>query len=912
MATQKTTSARWMIHLARMVMVMSAAIALPSEATAFTHAPQPDIAPTSVPSLEQSRALYDAGRYPEAIALLQQSLHQFETRGDRIGQALALSNLALVYQQTGQWNAANGAIGQALSLVEQERSPNGQQVKAQALNLSGQLLLAQGQAERALATWEQAAAAFEQIQDEAGVLTSQLNQAQALQALGFYRRAIALLTQLAEEQQAQPNSLTKALTLRSLGDALRIAGNLSEAKELLAQSLNVAELLAPSVPEAQEAIAAAQLSFGNVLQVEATAELGRSGLSTAEAVRLVSQPPAVASNPSLAAIQRRQQSAARTFLQQTEVALQHYADAAAQSPLPTTQVQAQLNAFTLLVETERWSQAQALYPTINAQLNPETSDRTSIFNQINLAESLMTSLQQAETPLATAGDIAHLLATAAHQAKTIGDVRAQSFAVGTLGKLYEMNRQWADAQTLTQDALALAQTVSATDIAYQWQWQLGRLLVQQRDSAGAIAAYSQAVASLQLLRSDLVAINRDVQFTFRERVEPVYRDLVGLLLTPEPGQAVSRDRLTQARDVIEALQIAELDNFFREACLDAQFALDRVVDQAQESSAVVYPIVLGDRLEIILKLPQQELIHHTVAASQAEVTSAIDTLMAEVARPYFSQAQMATPQRLYNWLIRPIEAELTASQIETLVFVPDGPLRNLPLAVLHDGQQYLIESYSLALAPGLQLPDPQPIQQRDIRALVAGLSEARDEFQALTFVKAEVAQIRGDIPSEVLLDQEFTRINFRQELTGAPFSIVHVATHGQFSSNADETFILAWDDRIDVNELSELLRGKEAQGLDPIELLVLSACRTAVGDRRAALGMAGVAVRAGARSTIASFWSVDDESTALLMSALYRQLSQNPISKAEALRRAQLELLRNPQFRAPRFWAAYVLLGNWL
>jgi len=234
------------------------------------------------------------------------------------------------------------------------------------------------------------------------------------------------------------------------------------------------------------------------------------------------------------------------------------------------------------------------------------------------------------------------------------------------------------------------------------------------------------------------------------------------------------------------------------------------------------------------------------------------------------------------------------------------------MAALYDGQHYLVERYSIVLAPGLQLPDPKPLERHRLRALMAGLSAARENFPPLNFVQTEVDRIRSYVTSEVLFNESFTTANLRDRLNGDPVSIVHIATHGQFSSNAAETFILAWDAPINVNELSQFLETRNISSRDPIELLVLSACRTAVGDRRATLGLAGVAVRAGARSTIASLWSLDDDSGAVLMGEFYKELSQNPSSKAEALRRAQQTLLTNPQYDAPRFWAPYVLLGNWL
>ncbi|KAM3106838.1 CHAT domain-containing protein [Phormidesmis sp. 146-33] len=163
-----------------------------------------------------------------------------------------------------------------------------------------------------------------------------------------------------------------------------------------------------------------------------------------------------------------------------------------------------------------------------------------------------------------------------------------------------------------------------------------------------------------------------------------------------------------------------------------------------------------------------------------------------------------------------------------------------------------------------------------------------------------------------MLNQQFTTQSFQAAMNLQSFSIAHLATHGQFSSKANETFILAWDKTINANELNTLLRSRDQQQSQPLELLVLSACETAAGDNRATLGLAGVALRAGARSTIASLWSVNDESTALLMNQFYQTLINQSQPRAEALRQAQLKLLQMPEYQLPLFWAPYVLIGSCL
>ncbi|MDJ0706580.1 MAG: CHAT domain-containing protein, partial [Leptolyngbyaceae cyanobacterium MO_188.B28] len=596
-------------------------------------------------------------------------------------------------------------------------------------------------------------------------------------------------------------------------------------------------------------------------------------------------------------------------------ALSFYQQAAAISTSPQTHLQIQLAQLSLLVEMGEQTAAQSLSPRIHAQLDASPVNRTTVYNRINFARSLLSLKQLGDNGPKSNNQaphwrsIAELLATAVQQAKDLRDQRAEAYALGNLAAVYEHTQQWSIAQDLTQKALQQAQAINAADIAYRWQWQLGRLLKTQGDAPKAIAAYSQAVATVKSLRGDLVAINPEVQFSFREDVEPIYRQLVSLLLEPDQRNDVSQDHLAQARDVIESLQVAELDNFFREACLNAESVQ---IDQIDQQSAVVYPIMLEDRLEIILRLPQQPLKHYTTALPEDQLQQSIEQLRQKlVIRSRRSFLPLS--QQLYDWLIRPLANDLQTSGVDTLVFVLDGPLQNIPMAALHNGERFLLEDYRIALTPGLQLLDPKPLPKEDLKSLVAGLSQGRQGFAPLSHVPLELEEIESELPnSTVLLDQTFTTQSLQEKIESSPFPIVHIATHGQFSSNAAQTFILAWDNPINVIELDHILQSGFPRRESAIELLVLSACETLAGDRRAALGLAGVAVRAGARSTLATLWSVNDEATTELMGQFYAQLTNPDTTRAEALRQAQLSLLNNPQYRHPLYWAPYVLLGNWL
>lgn len=809
--------------------------------------------PNAVQNLQQGKQYYQAGQLVKAAEILQKAASDFASQGDTLNQAITLANLSLVLQQLGQWQPATTAIDTSLKLLN-SISQRDSRVVAQVLNIQGRLQLSLGQSELALETWQEATKCYQEAGDFAGTFSSQINQAQALQSLGLYRQALKTLEPLLEMGRAQPDPQLKATGLRSLGEALRVVGDLQQSQTVLQESLEIAQNL-----KAPQLLSETWLSLGNTTRTQ----------------------------------------------QDIPTALNAYNNAANTAILPLTRLQAQLNQLRLLLETQQWQTAQTLVPQILPQLENIPLSRMAIYARVNLAESLMQLEGELENAL-------ELLTVALQQARQLQDMRAEAYTLGRLGEIYQQNQQLSRAQQFTEQALFLSQALQASDLAYQWQWQLGRLLKTQGQTEAAIAAYTEAVNTLKSLRIDLVAVNPDVQFSFRDSVEPVYRELVSLILQPSDQQFIpSQKNLRKARELIESLQLAELDNFFREACLDTEIK-PQAIDQIDPEAAVIYPIILADRIAVIVSLPGQPLRYHFSAVSSAEVETIIAKLQQSF-RPIFStQDRLALAQQVYNWLIRPAEADLAQNSIQTLVFVLDGALRNLPMAALFDGKQYLIEQYNIAVTPGLQLLAPRSLASEKLKALTVGLSEARQGFEALPAVKFELDQIQAQVPAQVLFNQDFTRQSFQKQLRQTSFEIVHLATHGQFSSRADETFLLTWEGRINVKDLDQLLRSRELTQLNPIELLVLSACQTATGDQRAALGLAGVAVRSGARSTLATLWQVNDVSTAIFMAEFYQELTQPGVSKTEAVRLAQLKLLQDSKYNDPYYWAAFVLIGNWL
>ena len=341
------------------------------------------------------------------------------------------------------------------------------------------------------------------------------------------------------------------------------------------------------------------------------------------------------------------------------------------------------------------------------------------------------------------------MADTVKSAQKIQDGTAQAYALHQWSQLYRRTKQWSQAKELAKESLNIARQLQADDLIAQSAWQVGKLYKDQGDRSKAITAYTEAVKSLKALRGDMVAVNPDVQFSFRESVEPVYRELVSLLLDEQPTQAA----LMQARELIESLQIAELDNFFREACLDKTQQIDKV----DPTATVIYPIILSDRLGVILSKAGQPLRYYVTQKSQAEIEQTLDKFLVALNPVSDSTLREQLSQQIYDWLIRKAEVDQAFIDTKTLVFVLDGRLRNIPMAALYDGNQYLIEKYAVALSPGLQLMAARSLSSNQIDAIIGGISQSRAGFSALPSVESEVKEISQTVPSSMLLNQKFTR-----------------------------------------------------------------------------------------------------------------------------------------------------------
>lgn len=506
-----------------------------------------------------------------------------------------------------------------------------------------------------------------------------------------------------------------------------------------------------------------------------------------------------------------------------------------------------------------------------------------------------------------------LLRAALEDARTLGDAYLESHALGQLGELYLSEGRHREALHLTGEAIARAEATGATDARARWSWQQGRLLWAQGRVDAALDAMETAVRQLEAARQAIVLQQGPAStIDFKREVAPIYLDLTQRLLEASDLAATGPDRdalLRRARGVVELFKAAELRDYFRDPCVADLAARTVSPETVGGGAAVVYPIVLPDRLELLVTLPSG-IRRYTVAVDEATLTADLREFRLQVQG--YTRRYRRAGQRLHDALVGPYRAELEAESIETIVFVPDGALRTLPLAALWDGKQYMIERYAVSVTPTLEVVDPRALDADAMNPLLVGVSEAVADYSPLPAVAAELASVHERIGGRVLLNAAFAADRFAEAVRRDRPDVIHIASHARFEANPQDSFLLAYDGPLGFDRFGEIIRSTRFRD-EPIELLVLSACETATGNDRAALGLAGLAIRSGARSAIGSLWRVNDVQTARLFDAFYRALDRPGVSRAEALRTAQRAMIRDaPTSGHPRDWAAFLLVSNWL
>jgi len=622
---------------------------------------------------------------------------------------------------------------------------------------------------------------------------------------------------------------------------------------------------------------------------------------------------------------------------------------------------ARLNLAKLLSDLQPDRALQLLRTVLESPPIPEVGERTAILLAVGHTALNQGRTEESREQWRTTGGAA--LALALPLAQQSDDARLLSRIYGEQAGLALAQQRLPEAERLTEYAIHSAAREQAHDLLLQWEWQLGRILKAQGRLRPATDAFRRSVSHLDAIRHDIPIEYHDGRSSFRETLAPVYLGLADLLLQlaqHEKNEARHQSLLIEARDAVERIKTAEMQDFFKDSCAVTQ----RVAVQLEKidlKSAILYPILLPERLELLLSLPsgwRRAMV--PVGARELEKVALrfVQALRAPITLGRLVPFPEEDGRLLYDWLIKPLSSSL--ANTETIVIVPDGVLRLVPFsAMVTENGKFLLDRYAVATSPGLTLFDPAPIPRGDMSTLIAGLSrpgpvvkelpqqQLSEQFAklrgqgllrggeelrtaaamrhllddpgvaqklcdslALPGIDLEVKDLAGRLSAKVLINESFNLNAFENEVLKTPYRIVHIASHGVFGGTAEESFILTYDRLLNMHTIENLLKNVDKNRA--VELLSLSACQTAEGNDRAPLGLSGVALKSGARSAMGTLWPAEDRAAQQLFAEFYRQLTTEKRTKAQALRAAQLKLLGESATSHPFFWSPFILIGNWL
>ena len=617
---------------------------------------------------------------------------------------------------------------------------------------------------------------------------------------------------------------------------------------------------------------------------------------------------------------------------------------------------AELDLASLQRPLQRLVELEQLLPEIEAMSNPPGRARALFGLGVQASESL----EQAQMMRSPDVDRALRLSfRALHSSREwalqAGDVALAVDTADATAQLYESQGRVAEADEINRQGIIAAGGLSQGQAQLpliRLEWRAARLAQRRGESSRAIASYMRAARLLEAMHQDLPIEDARGRSTYQTLQRPVIAGLTDLLLQGVDSLAPDAQqlRLASALELTEQAHQAELQDYLGDRCSveSVQAGGDKALPAGV---AVVYPIVLKDRLEVIVRT-SRGLLHHAAPVSAAALAAEIQAFRSALLDTGSSD-YLQSGQHLYEWLIAPFSTAFAEADARALVIVPDGYLRLIPFAALHDGRQFLAQSFWVSTVTGLTMTEPGAIHRKKAISLYVGLStpgpvvdrllamgftgdmtggpgearglqkpgtgsspavpSAKRELTlrsqlALPGVQGEIRELVPLTRSVWLLNEQFTVGRFTHEVQSGQYSVVHIASHSFFGSNAGESFLLAYDNVIRIDQLQRLIEANDSPQTG-IDLLTLSACDTATGDERAPLGFAGAAIKARARSVLGSLWPVNDAATQQFMDLFYRGRAQR--GKSEAFTEAQRTLMNSTQFSHPYYWAPFILTGDW-
>ncbi|WP_088893884.1 CHAT domain-containing protein [Leptolyngbya ohadii] len=838
--------------------------------------------------------------YSSAIQSLEQALRAYREIKELYGEGESLYWIAAIYQSQGYYLQSRQACQQALEIA---RRINSLEQEWQILTLIGLTYTEQGQFAEALASNSEALLIVQILGNSLGEQSILHNIAliytylgQYEQALETYQKNLALIhsanVTTSEEQRRLRNF--EGLTLYNIGLVYENLQLYDEAIRSYKKALSIVKEVGDLSTEVS-VLNSIGYTYYLTNQIEPALSFLEQALATAQRLGDFDNLPKILNNLGRIYTNLDQFDLAESSLKQ---------------------------ALNISLKNESLVQQQLVLSNIGDLLVQQNQPELAIVfykRSVNVTESIRRDIQglpieQQQSYTNTIADTYRKLAALLIQQDRILEAQ-QVLDLLKVQEIQDYLRRGVRSSEQTSQGVYLWEAEQRVFASFETLLQDGQRLAELQAIAPEELTAEQRTELLELHQK-----SQQIQATFNRFVD-----------LPDVQAALQRLRLN-------ARQAFDLENLNQ---------LRSNLSQLRSDAVLLYPLVLDDRLELVILSPNLDPLHKTVDVTRVELNQTISDFLHDLRNPESDPKPNAA--KLYDWLIRPIEGFLRESGAKVVLYAPDRQLRYIPLAALYDGQQWFVENYQINHITAVSLtnlntpPRPNPRilagAYSEGRHLIARRGESPLPFRGLPFAKVEVQTIASLFPgTRQLINQDFTEASTLPFLNS--YNIVHFATHAIFTtgSSEDSYIVMGNGDTIDLNEIRTLSLGN-------VDLMVLSGCQTAVnnvnlgqelGEGTEILGFGYQVQNAGARATIASLWSVDDGGTEVLMSQFYALLQQANRSKTETLQQAQIALIREqenfqlqdalirernagdlPRISAqelthPYYWAPFILIGNGL
>lgn len=946
----------------------------------------------------------EQGRYQESLELRSRALEIVKGLNNPAAEAQLINNIGIIYQEQGNYTEALSSFQAALAI---EESIDARARMATSLNNIAIVYDNQGEYALALDYYQQALQLIEDIGLKPLEPTTLGNIGTLYQAQGRYAEADQYLQQALQLSQELMFLPTQASQLLNLSNLSGYQGNYADALDYAAQALDIHQRIGQRSRESnglriRGSVYLSQGDFSAALADHQTALNISRELDDRDDVAYSLQ----ALGETYESLGQPEQ--AILLYQEALKIFKDIGSATGQAAIYNTLGNSAASKDNHSEALDNYQQALDIYQTVGA-VGAEALTLTNIgyahynLDNLTVAQDVFTQALAIQQRIGRVSDVGSSLkglglVAAANRPTEALELLQQSLAVyreqgnrpseastlAAIGNLLNDQGQPELASVFLKQAVNIYETLRETISTLDQNLQVSyteSIADTYRQLADVLLTQGRIPEAQRVL--DLLKIEELREFTAQTRaawsssgisltpLEQSVKDTHGSLIALsqaiedcDAARCANRGELSLQRENLIAeykQQVQNIEAAYRRDC-------ERVDDQcvnpedlgneasklltAHEDAVLIYPLVVDSKLWLLWVAKNNVVGSIEVEnVSREQLAQAVAAFREEIERSSYSYEQAALEsiqgksQQLYEWLIRPLEAELTANQIKHLIFAHDRYTRYVPMAALHDGEQYLIEKYavsSILAATETDLETPPAVTEASVLGL--GLSDPAPPFLALENVPVELDNIvkeggsdrNGFYDGKVFLNQAFDRDLMRSEVY--QHQILHIATHGKFEPGSpDRSFIVLGNgEPLPIPEIDTLLQAD----LENVHLVVLSACETAYGeegsDGREIAGISSYFLKGNrAQAVMASLWAVNDASTSLLMQRFYEFLASGELTKAEALQQAQLSLLYSQDVETrltamrsgtvfesawgsrpaspiahPYHWAPFILIGN--